>query len=115
VCILEMYLKEPPNSSSRLRAMYYIGTEGCKVSELDLILSFRSRVLTTPAQHHIPSRASEQARDFLGRCLEMDPSKRATAVELLEHPFVTQPRLHEGIKDVLRGVFVSNSLALSGI
>jgi thiamine kinase-like enzyme len=95
VCILEMYLKEPPNSSSRLRAMYYIGTEGCK--------------------HHIPSRASEQARDFLGRCLEMDPSKRATAVELLEHPFVTQPRLHEGIKDVLRGVFVSNSLALSGI
>eukprot|EP00029_Vermamoeba_vermiformis_P005987 TRINITY_DN2228_c0_g1_i1.p2 TRINITY_DN2228_c0_g1~~TRINITY_DN2228_c0_g1_i1.p2 ORF type:complete len:324 (+),score=105.45 TRINITY_DN2228_c0_g1_i1:886-1857(+) len=95
VCILEMYLKEPPNSSSRLRAMYYIGTEGCK--------------------HHIPSRASEQARDFLGRCLEMDPSKRATADELLEHPFVTQPRLHEGIKDVLRGVFVSNSLALSGI
>jgi serine/threonine protein kinase len=113
VCILEMYLKEPPNSSSRLRAMYYIGTEGCKVSELDFVL--RSPLLTTPAQHHIPSRASEQARDFLGRCLEMDPSKRATAVELLEHPFVTQPRLHEGIKDVLRGVFVSNSLALSGI
>lgn len=67
------------------------------------------------SQQHIPSRASEQARDFLSRCLEMDPSKRATADELLEHPFVTQPRLHEGIKDVLRGVFVSNSLALSGI
>lgn len=72
-------------------------------------------VLTSDSQHHIPSRASEQARDFLSRCLEMDPSKRATADELLEHPFVTQPRLHEGIKDVLRGVFVSNSLALSGI
>lgn len=100
--------------------MYYIGTEGCKVSLTLLYRALtRSHPVPTltppPPQHHIPSRASEQARDFLGKCLEMDPSKRATAAELLEHPFVTQPRLHEGIKDVLRGVFVSNSLALSGI
>jgi len=55
------------------------------------------------------------AKDFLSKCLEINPKKRATAAELLEHPFVTQPKLEEGIKDVLRGVFVSNSLALSGI
>lgn len=95
VCVLEMYLKEPPNSHSRLEAMYMAATQGLKSC--------------------IPSRASGPAKDFLKRCLERNPKKRATAEELLEHPFITQPKLELGIRDVLRGVFVSNSLSLSGI
>ena len=95
VCVLEMYLKEPPNGESRLYAMFTAATSGLKSA--------------------IPSRASEHARDFLSHCLEMNPRKRWTAEQLLEHPFVTQPKLEDGIREVLRGVFVSNSLALSGI
>lgn len=31
---------------------------------------------------------SEELRNFLGRCLRKDPSERATAKELLSHPFI---------------------------
>lgn len=95
VCVLEMYLKEPPNCDSRLYAMFTAASSGL--------------------QSAIPARASDSARDFLSKCLEINPKKRWTADQLLAHPFVTAPKLEEGIRDVLRGVFVSNSLALSGI
>lgn len=95
VCVLEMYLKEPPHSDSRLFAMFTAASAGLASA--------------------IPPRASENARDFLSKCLEINPKKRWTADQLLAHPFVTAPKLEEGIRDVLRGVFVSNSLALSGI
>lgn len=95
VCVLEMYLKEPPHCDSRLYAMFTAASAGL--------------------QSAIPARASENARDFLSKCLEINPKKRWTAEQLLTHPFVTAPKLEEGIRDVLRGVFVSNSLALSGI
>lgn len=90
-----MYLKEPPHSESRMYAMFTAATDGLKMA--------------------IPDRASPEARDFLSQCLEINPKKRATATELLDHPFVTQEDLELGIEEVLRGVFVSNSLALSGI
>lgn len=95
VCVLEMYLKEPPHCDSRLYAMFTAASAGLQTA--------------------IPARASENARDFLSKCLEINPKKRWTAEQLLTHPFVTAPKLEEGIRDVLRGVFVSNSLALSGI
>jgi hypothetical protein len=95
VCVLEMFLKELPNASSRLYAMFTAAADDI--------------------QDAIPPKASPMAKDFLSKCLIINPAKRASAEELLQHPFVTQPKLEEGIKDVLRGVFVSNSLALSGI
>ncbi|KAH7279726.1 hypothetical protein KP509_37G033200 [Ceratopteris richardii] len=36
----------------------------------------------------LKSSLSEQARDFLNRCLARDPSERWTAEQLLQHPFV---------------------------
>ncbi|XP_051138415.1 mitogen-activated protein kinase kinase kinase YODA-like [Andrographis paniculata] len=36
----------------------------------------------------IPSHLSDDAKDFLQRCLQWDPLNRATASQLLEHPFV---------------------------
>mmetsp|Transcript_3652 Transcript_3652/g.4043 ORF Transcript_3652/g.4043 Transcript_3652/m.4043 type:complete len:676 (+) Transcript_3652:89-2116(+) len=95
ICVLEMYLKEPPYASSRLRAMF-LGSVG-------------------RTKEAIPPRASKLANNFLKKCLLVDPNKRATANELYKHEFVNQSGLSQGIKDVLRGVFVSNSLALSGI
>ncbi|XP_047960301.1 mitogen-activated protein kinase kinase kinase 1-like isoform X2 [Salvia hispanica] len=39
----------------------------------------------------IPDSLSSDARDFLLKCLQADPSVRSTAAELLNHPFVKQP------------------------
>jgi hypothetical protein len=95
VCLLEMYLRHPPNIKNNLFAMFTAGTAGL--------------------QDCIPSTVSANARDFLTRSLELDPAKRATAAELLQHPFVTQPKLEDGIKDVLRDIFISANLDMSGI
>ena len=42
-----------------------------------------------PPRLRQPEKWSNGFRDFLDRCLQLDPSKRATATELVEHPFVT--------------------------
>eukprot|EP00249_Psilotum_nudum_P023079 c28743_g1_i5 orf=176-2383(+) len=38
----------------------------------------------------IPDTISEDACDFIRKCLDIDPRRRPTAAELLEHPFVSQ-------------------------
>nr|KAG5704843.1 hypothetical protein BaRGS_001314 [Batillaria attramentaria] len=38
----------------------------------------------------IPDNMSSRAKDFLLRCFEPDPPKRATAAELLDHPFIKE-------------------------
>lgn len=39
----------------------------------------------------IPALLSEDARDFLGKCLARDPRQRWTAEQLLRHPFLSGP------------------------
>ncbi|CAM0903382.1 unnamed protein product [Alopecurus aequalis] len=36
----------------------------------------------------IPDHLSEQAKDFIRKCLQRDPSQRPSAMELLQHPFI---------------------------
>jgi serine/threonine protein kinase len=36
----------------------------------------------------IPENLSEEGKDFIRQCLQREPAKRPTAVELLQHPFV---------------------------
>lgn len=38
----------------------------------------------------IPGEMSEKARNFILRCFEPDPDKRATAAQLLDAPFITE-------------------------
>ncbi|KAH6789076.1 hypothetical protein C2S51_004082 [Perilla frutescens var. frutescens] len=40
---------------------------------------------------HVPDTLSSDARDFILQCLQVDPSLRPTAAELLDHPFVKRP------------------------
>ncbi|CAN6449406.1 unnamed protein product [Victoria cruziana] len=44
----------------------------------------------------IPETLSSKGKDFLCRCLQINPEERAKAVELLEHPFLENP-LHQQI------------------
>lgn len=39
----------------------------------------------------VPENLSEDARDFILHCLEVNPKDRPTAAELLNHPFVKRP------------------------
>lgn len=39
----------------------------------------------------IPDSLSRDARDFISRCLRVDPKERPTATQLLDHPFVRRP------------------------
>jgi mitogen-activated protein kinase kinase kinase 1 len=36
----------------------------------------------------IPESLSKDARDFILKCLQVNPSKRPTAVQLSDHPFL---------------------------
>ncbi|XP_057505483.1 LOW QUALITY PROTEIN: mitogen-activated protein kinase kinase kinase 18-like [Actinidia eriantha] len=42
-----------------------------------------------------PDFLSDQARDFLGKCLRRDPKERWTAKELLKHPFLREKQILE--------------------
>lgn len=40
----------------------------------------------------IPNSLSEEARDFIKRCLQINPDDRPSAAQLLKHPFVNRSR-----------------------
>lgn len=68
--VIEMATGKPPWSQYEvMTAIYYIGS--------------------TKSPPPIPEHLSEEAKDFLHKCLQKDPNSRASASELLQHPFVT--------------------------
>ncbi|CAO2040538.1 unnamed protein product [Urochloa humidicola] len=44
----------------------------------------------------IPDTLSEDARDFIKKCVQANPNDRPSAAHLLEHPFVQRPLQHYG-------------------
>ncbi|CAD6271361.1 unnamed protein product [Miscanthus lutarioriparius] len=71
---------------------------GCTVIEMatgrapwagvDDVLAAVRLIGYTEAVPEVPRWLSAEAKDFLGRCLARRPSDRATAAQLLEHPFI---------------------------
>ncbi|KAF7803657.1 mitogen-activated protein kinase kinase kinase 1-like [Senna tora] len=69
--VLEMLTRQPPYSQLEgMQALFRIG-----------------RGEPPP----IPESISKDARDFIHKCLQVNPNKRPTAAQLLEHPFVKRP------------------------
>jgi len=94
ICLFELFLGEPPYAPNSLKCMFMAATVGLKSK--------------------IPEIATTRAKNFLEQCLQIDPSQRATAADLLQHPWVKQSKIGNGISEVLKQVFLTNSLVHMG-
>eukprot|EP00026_Physarum_polycephalum_P001222 Phypoly_transcript_01223.p1 GENE.Phypoly_transcript_01223~~Phypoly_transcript_01223.p1 ORF type:complete len:568 (+),score=103.43 Phypoly_transcript_01223:1809-3512(+) len=96
ISLLEIANQRPPMIESAVKAMFTVGTEGVK----DLFVD--------------PSKWSDVFKDFLGLCLKIDAEERATAETLLSHPFIKLADSRANMENILRRIFLSNSLLNSG-
>ncbi|XP_031480195.1 mitogen-activated protein kinase kinase kinase 5-like [Nymphaea colorata] len=60
----------------------------------------------------IPETLSSKGKDFLRCCLQINPEERATAMELLEHPFLENP-LHQQISSYHQTVLDNTKLDIA--
>lgn len=97
ISLLEMANQRPPMIESAVKAMFTVAT-----------FTDSSELLVEPG------RWSDVFKDFLGKCLQADPSERATADVLLEHPFLQKADTRQNMESILRRIFLSNSLLNSG-
>eukprot|EP01091_Cochliopodium_minus_P004807 TRINITY_DN1469_c0_g1_i1.p1 TRINITY_DN1469_c0_g1~~TRINITY_DN1469_c0_g1_i1.p1 ORF type:complete len:528 (+),score=163.97 TRINITY_DN1469_c0_g1_i1:129-1712(+) len=95
ICMMELCEGNPPNCSSSLKAMFLVGIG--QSPKLEKMESW-----------------SETVIDFLDRCLEIDPEKRSTAAQLLQHPFCQKADTQKSMEQILQQIFLQTSLAMQG-
>jgi len=95
VCLLSIVIGKTPNSESRLKAMFVIGTAG----------------LTS----YIPTTLTSDAKDFIKQCLTWEQDKRPNAEELLKHDYLNQPKMERGITGLLKSIFMTTSIQELGL
>lgn len=90
ICLLELSNGKPPNRKSPIKAMFLAATEGITIPHAD--------------------KFSEDFKDFLGLCLQIDQTKRATPTELRKHPFLAKADTQDTMKKILAQIFISNAI-----
>lgn len=96
ISLLEIANQRPPMIESAVKAMFTVGTEG--VTEMFLE----------------EKKWGNEFKDFLRLCLKVDPEERATATDLLNHSFLKKADSRANMENILRRIFLSNSLLNSG-
>eukprot|EP01087_Luapelamoeba_hula_P007663 TRINITY_DN1870_c2_g1_i5.p1 TRINITY_DN1870_c2_g1~~TRINITY_DN1870_c2_g1_i5.p1 ORF type:complete len:726 (+),score=157.07 TRINITY_DN1870_c2_g1_i5:1333-3510(+) len=92
ICILELANGQPPHRKSALKAMFIAGTTG------HLESPFQKESLWSP-----------EFKDFITSCLAVNPKERATAAQLLHHPFLDKAETRRGMKKLLQHIFLANT------
>lgn len=91
IMAIEMIEGEPPYlNENPLRALYLIATNG------------------TPTLQS-PESLSDDFRDFLAQCLQVDPEIRPSAEEMLKHPFLEISDPLRSLSPLIRAARESNS------
>jgi len=95
VCILELFIRGPPHRGQAFKCMVSSATVGL--------------------QDQIPlddPRLGKTGQEFLKNCLVVDPTKRATAKELLKHRWITVNAREDngGIIKILSQIFLAKAL-----
>jgi serine/threonine protein kinase len=94
VCLLELFLRAPPYSSSPLLCMFTVALVG-----LNSVIPKDS--------------ISEHGREFLSNCLNLDNTKRPSAEKLLEHDWLKQKLVSKvDFAAICRSIFMVNTLEL---
>jgi len=94
ICLLEMINRKPPNRKSSIKAMFVTATGD-------------------PPTAESPKDWSDNLHDFLSLCLKKNPAERATAEQLLQHPFLNITATKSTMKNILMNIFVEKSLEKS--
>ncbi|KAK5579766.1 hypothetical protein RB653_009452 [Dictyostelium firmibasis] len=95
ISLLEMANQRPPMMESAVKAMFTVATDGATGFD-------------------DPTLWSDCFKDFLSLCLKQDPAERATAEELLKHPFIKKADSRDNMENILKKIFLTNSLMNSG-
>ncbi|EGG18197.1 putative protein serine/threonine kinase [Cavenderia fasciculata] len=91
ISLLEMANQRPPMMESAVKAMFTVATEGATGFDE-------------------PELWSDTFKDFLSLCLKIDPEERATAEQLLKHPFIKKADTRDNMENILKKIFLTNSL-----
>jgi len=99
VSLLEMVLKKPPHRNSSVKAMYIVGSIGLT----DHIKELEKK-----------KKISINFYNFLLGCLNIDPSQRSTASQLLTHKFLDDAPDQNIMSSIISSVFVAQMLTSGG-
>lgn len=87
---------KPPHRRSALKSMFYSG------------VGIVPKLVDSEKQTW-----SESFQDFLSKMLVPDPDKRASAEDLLTHPWIETADSRNGMAEIIHQIFVEQSIGIS--